>query len=193
MRIIGGHLRGRRVSTIKDPGLRPISGRIKQSLFDIIKGVVPGSRWLDLFAGTGAVGLEALSRGAESVFFVELNKRTAAALQESLVKTGLGARAKVHPGNALSDLSWVPFRSGTERFDFIFLGPPYKDEEKRALAYSNPALARVAEAGLLAPDGLILSQHHVKEEVSAPKGYTLLRREKYGDTYLDFIKREAGA
>lgn len=191
MRIIAGSLRGRKLKTAKEPGLRPISGRIKQSLFDIIRGLVPGARMLDLFAGTGAVGLEALSRGAEFVFFVDWNRRCLESIRANLEKAQLSARAKLHPGNALSDLSWIPFRAGVDRFDLIFLGPPYKDEEKRPLAYSSIALQRLAEARLLAPGGLIIGQHHVKEEVQAPPGYERVRREKYGDTYLSFFRQAA--
>lgn len=193
MRIIAGEMRGRYIKTREDPGVRPISGRIKQSLFDIVAGLVPGSKWLDMFAGTGAVGFEALSRGAQFVFFVDLNKKNIEAIDANLKKAGLQAKARTRVGNALSDLSWVSFYAGQPQFDFVFLGPPYKDLEKRPLAYSTPALARVCEAGLLAPKGWILSQHHVKEDVAVPQGYDCVRREKYGDTYLDFVRRKPQA
>lgn len=188
MKVIGGALRGRRLRVL-DEDLRPISGRIKQSLFDMLSGLVPGSHFLDLFAGTGAVGIEALSRGASFAFFVDKNRRCVAAIEENLSKAGLRDRGKAHPGNALAELSWIPFRAGLELFDLVFLGPPYKDEEKRPLAYSGLALSRVAEAGLLSPGGWMISQHHVKEEVPAPEGFVRARRQKYGDTYLDFFRR----
>lgn len=190
MRIIAGQLRGRYLKTRKDPAVRPISGRIKQSLFDIVAGLVPGSKWLDLFAGTGAVGFEALSRGAEFVFFVDLDKDNIAAIDANLKKAGFAAKARTRPGNALSDLSWVSFYAGIKEFDFVFLGPPYKTVDKKPLAYSTPVLARVCEAGLSGPKGWIVLQHHVKEDVAVPEGYEQRRREKYGDTYLDFIRRK---
>ncbi len=192
MRIIAGGLRGRRIRTAREPGLRPISGRIKQSLFDIIAGLVPGARFLDLFAGTGSVGLEALSRGAGFVFFVDSNRRCVEALSRILEGMGLAGRARVQRGDALGDLSWIPFRAGVPDFNLVFLGPPYKDDQKRPLAYTTPALRRVAEAGLLVPGGLLIAQHHVKEEVEPPEGFRLSRREKYGDTYLSFL-RPAGS
>ena len=189
MRIIAGSLRGRRVKFQDQPGVRPISGRIKQSVFDIIAGLVPGSKFLDMFAGTGAVGLEALSRGADFAFFVDLSKACVAQIESALAKTGLRAKGKAHLGNALSDLSWVSFRAGISQFDLIYLGPPYKDEQKRPLAYSTLALQRVAAAQLLTPGGWIMAQHQVKEEVVVPPGYERFRREKYGDSCVDFIKR----
>jgi 16S rRNA (guanine(966)-N(2))-methyltransferase RsmD len=173
--------------------VRAISGRIKKSLFDIIKGLLPESRFLDLFAGTGAVGMEALSRGAASVVFVDLDKDCVALIEETLKRMGLAGKGKAVFGNALSDLSWLPFRVGAQQFDLIFMGPPYKDLEKRPLAYSGPALQRVAEAKLLAPGGWMICQHQVKEDVPAPPGYDRVRREKYGDTFVDFFREKAAS
>lgn len=190
MRIIAGRLRGRRYLAARDPAVRPISGRIKQSLFDIIAGLVAKARVLDLFAGTGAVGIEALSRGADFVFFVDISRHCVEELGANLEKMGLASRAKAHPGNALNDLSWVAFRAGISQFDIIFMGPPYKDLRKSPLAYTNSTLERVKEARLLAPDGLVICQHHVKEEVAPPPGLKLIRREKYGDSFLSFIKSD---
>lgn len=186
MRIIAGALRGRKLASLKDPGLRPISDRIKQSLFDIISGLVPGSRFLDLFAGTGAVGIEALSRGAASAFFVESNPRCLEVIRENLLSLGLSASGRAEPGNALGDLSWIPHRGGSQTFDLVFMGPPYKTPEKRPLSYSGTVLARLAESSLLAPQGWIICQHHVKEEIPCPGSLEMVRREKYGDSYLSF-------
>ncbi len=188
MRIIAGALRGQRFKAGQAQGLRPISGRIKQSLFDIIKGLVGESRFLDLFAGTGAVGIEALSRGAAFCVFIERDKGHLKALEATLSRLGLGSRGKALFGDVLSDLSWLPFRCGVSQFEFIFMGPPYKDAEKRPLAYSGRALERVAQAGLLAPGGWVICQHQVKEEFAIPAAFERVRREKYGDTHLDFFR-----
>lgn len=189
MRIIAGSLRGRYVKFKDQAGVRPISGRIKQSVFDIISGLVPGAKILDVFAGTGAVGLEALSRGAESAVFIDLSKACVAQIEGALEKTGFKSKGRVLLGNALSDLSWVPFRGGIQTFDLIYLGPPYKDEAGRPLAYSTPSLLKIAEAGLLAPKGWIMLQHQVKEPVVVPAGYERFRQMKYGDTFVDFVRR----
>lgn len=193
MRIIAGALRGRTYKARENPAVRAISGRIKKSLFDIIKGLLPDSRFLDLFAGTGAVGIEALSRGAASVVFVDLDKACVAEIDGALKRMGLAGKGKALFGNALSDLSWLPFRAGVQQFDLIFLGPPYKDLEKRPLAFSGPALQRVADAKLLAPAGWVICQHQVKEDVPAPAGWDRVRREKYGDTFVDFFREKAAS
>jgi 16S rRNA (guanine(966)-N(2))-methyltransferase RsmD len=186
--VIAGKLRGRHLKSVpKDyKSVRPISGRIKKSLFDILFHLVPGSRFLDMFAGTGAVGMEALSREASFVFFVDRDERCVNVITENIKAAGFAGKAKAHMGNALSELTWIPFRSGVEQFDLVFLGPPYKDDEAKPLALSTPALARLAQSGLLAPKAVVVVQHHLKEDVSEPEGLPRFRRERYGDTYLDF-------
>lgn len=190
MRIIAGKHRGRYFKSVpKELPVKPISGRIKQSVFDIIAGLVPDARVLDLFAGTGAVGLEALSRGAKSCFFVDRDKRCLAVIEKNLKELSFADRGRACYGDILQDLSWVGYRASVSDFDLIYMGPPYRDEEDRPLKYSDPALARVAEANLLAPKGWLMIQHHTKEEVGAPAGLERFRRERYGDTYVDFLRR----
>lgn len=193
MRILAGESRGRRFKSVpKTLTVKPISARIKKSLFDILRPRLGGSRFLDLYAGTGAVGLEALSRGAESCFFVDRDRRCLAIIDENLKTLGLAGRGRTAPGDVLGDLSWIAYRAGVSSFDLIYLGPPYRDEADRPLRFSTASLARVAEAGLLAAGGLILLQHHVKEDVSPPPGYARGRREKYGDTFVDFYRASLG-
>lgn len=190
MRILAGESRGRRFKSVpKSLPVKPISSRIKKSVFDILRPWLGGAKFLDLYAGTGSVGLEALSRGAESCFFVDRDKRCLAVIDENLKSLELAARGRTSYGDILQDLSWVAYRAGVSAFDLIYLGPPYRDEEDRPLHYSTPSLARVDEAGLLAPGGLIILQHHVKEEVSVPASFERYRREKYGDTFADFHRR----
>lgn len=189
MRIIAGTARGRRILSVpKGLPVRPISSRIKQSLFDILRPRIFGSRFLDLFAGTGAVGMEALSRGAEKVFFVDMDPRCVKVIERNLERSGFKDRAKVQRGNVLSPMSWIAYRSGIEQFDLIFAGPPYVDENKRTLRYTQPLLDNLAAAMLLAPGGWIIAQHHKKEPAQAPAGYELFRRARYGDTVVDFLR-----
>lgn len=194
MRILAGDRRGRRFKSVpKTLTVKPISARIKKSVFDILRPRLAEARFLDLYAGTGAVGLEALSRGAASCFFVDRDRRCLAVIDENLKSLGLAVKGRTSYGDVLQDLSWISYRAGAAAFDIIYLGPPYRDEEDRPLRDSTPSLARVAQAGLLAPGGLILVQHHVKEEVAPPAGYERFRREKYGDTFVDFHRRAPAA
>lgn len=187
MRIQAGQHRGRYFKSVdKDLPVKPISARIKKSLFDILRPRLGGA-FLDLYAGTGAAGLEALSRGAEFAFFVDKDKRCLAVIDENLKRLGFESKGKTAWGDILADLSWVGYRSGRETYDIVFLGPPYRTEDDTPLHFSTPSLARVAEAGLVAPGGWCIVQHHVKEKCEPPAGFEKFREEKYGDTLVEFF------
>lgn len=190
MRIIAGSARGRKLLSVpKDSGVRPISGRIKQSLFDILRPRLPGARLLDLFAGTGAVGMEALSRLAEAVVFVEREKRCVEVIEKNLERAGWREKGKVLRASALGPLSWIPFRSRIDRFDLIFMGPPYKDQDKKPLSYCRSVLESIVSSGILAPEGVVIAQHHQNEDPAAPESLERFRKERYGDTRLSFYRR----
>ena len=124
MRIIAGASRGRWFKgTPKELTAHPISARIKKSVFDILRPRLGGARVLDLYAGTGAVGLEALSRGASSAFFVDRDKRCLAVIEENMRRLDLASKGRACYGDALQDLSWVPYRAGVAEFDIIYMGP----------------------------------------------------------------------
>ena len=192
MRIIAGESRGRSLKSVpKEMMVKPISARIKKSVFDILRPRLEGARVLDLYAGTGAVGIEALSRGAASAFFVDADKRCVAVIEENLKRLGFAAKGRASYGDILKDLSWITFRAGASEFDIIYLGPPYRTEDNKMLAYSTPSLARVAEANLLASGGVILLQRYKKEAGALPPGYEKFREERYGDTDVEFVRRAA--
>ncbi len=194
MRIIAGESRGRALKSVpKEMMVKPISARIKKSVFDILRPRLGGARVLDLYAGTGAVGIEALSRGAASAFFVDADKRCVAVIEQNLKILNLSAKGRACYGDILQDLSWIGYRAGVPDFDIIYMGPPYRTEDNVMLAYSTPTLARMAEANLLASGGLALLQRYKKEKVELPAGYEKFREERYGDTDVEFIRRAAPA
>lgn len=186
MRIQGGQQRGKYFKSVdKELPVKPISARMKKSLFDIMRPRLGGA-FLDLYAGTGAVGLEALSRGAEFAFFVDKDKRCLEVIDANIAKLGFQAKAKTAWGDILADLSWVGYRSGRDQFDIVFLGPPYRTQDNTPLHFSTPSLARVAESKLVLPGGWAVVQHHIKEKCEAPAAYEKFREEKYGDTLVEF-------
>ncbi len=192
MRIIAGESRGRALKSVpKEMMVKPISARIKKSVFDILRPRLEGARVLDLYAGTGAVGIEALSRGAAFAFFVDADKRCIAVIEQNLKTLNLAAKGRACYGDILQDLSWVGYRAGHSDFDIIYMGPPYRTQDNTMLAYSTPTLARVAEANLLASGGIMLLQRYKKEKVELPAGYEKFREERYGDTDVEFIRRVA--
>lgn len=157
MRVITGSAKGRPLKTVKGRDIRPTADRVKESLFNVLSTRVPDSDFLDLFAGSGAVGIEALSRGARSCTFVELQTAHMRVIEENLRETGLADRAQVlrrDARGAAADLG----RRGLQ-YDLIFIDPPYSQELVPA------ALAEVAAHGLVRPGGWVACEHHKKDPV----------------------------
>jgi len=182
MRVIGGSAKRRRLLAPPGKGIRSTTDKVKEALFNILAARVPGAHFLDLFAGTGGVGIEALSRGAARVVFVERNPRALALIRENLRRTGFADRAAVFAQDALAALNLLGRRG--ERFDVIFLDPPYRK------GYEAKALTLIGSKGLLAPEGVAISESDCRDEAPAVENLTLFRRERYGDTVLNFYRAE---
>lgn len=189
MRIIAGTARGRRIFSVsKNLPVKPISDRIKQSLFDILRPRITGAMMLDLFAGTGNVSLEALSRGTLRTVMLDREPACIKNIHRNLEHLGFAERAKVIRGDVLKPLDFLLAYSDNEGYDIIFMGPPYRDINNKMLALSEPALKNVAEARLLAPNGIIVLQTHKTEEFAVPDTLEIYRVEKYGDTLVHFLR-----
>ena len=179
MRVIAGSAKGTHLSSVPGESTRPITDRVKESLFDILGGSVREARVLDLFAGTGAVGIEALSRGAREAVFVERDRRALAVIRRNLEATRLASRARVVSGDAFAFVAQPP----DEPFDLIYIAPPqYQRLWVRALqAIDRP--------GYLTPDGLAIVQIFPKEDEAVPLQHLVRSDErKYGSTLLVFYE-----
>ncbi len=148
MRVITGSARGRRLRTLEGQDVRPTPERVKEAVFSIIQFQIEGRRFLDLFAGSGQMGIEALSRGAREVVFVDARKDSIEIIRENLEKTGLGERGRVVSMDALAFLS-----QPNGKFDLAFLDPPYR----------TGLLAEALEktAAVMNPGGAVLCEHPV--------------------------------
>lgn len=181
-RIIGGVARGRRLNSVPGDSTRPITDRTKESLFNIIGGDIQGASLLDLFAGTGSVGIEALSRGAAYVRLVDKLRPAVTTIRANLALTGLGANAQVMQVDAFKLLAQTPDRA----FDYIYIAPPqYKAMWERAMA------ALEANPGWLVPDAWVIVQIHPVEYRDLTSAGELARlreleQRKYGSTLLVF-------
>jgi 16S rRNA (guanine966-N2)-methyltransferase len=182
IRISGGSERGRRLKSPR--GARPTLGRVKKSLFDILAWRLSECSFLDLFAGSGAVGIEALSRGAERAFFVESHAQQASVIRENLSLCGLAEKADVFRGDAARALDWLAGRA-IEPFDIMFLDPPYADRD--TLDRALKALA--THASLLANDGVIIVERARRMPVPEwPEPFEIADSRIFGDTILDFLR-----
>jgi 16S rRNA (guanine966-N2)-methyltransferase len=185
MKLTGGRARGRRLRTPRVPGLRPTSARVREALFDIVGARVVGARFLDVFAGSGAVGIEALSRGAARAVFVESDPHAARALEANLVATAAHDRGMVMLGDAGRTIGALGRRA--ERFDIVFLDPPY--------ATGAPGDLLRAAARLVKPGGVLILECARTGMDTFPDlpGLRAGRRYRYGDSALLVSHRDAGA
>jgi 16S rRNA (guanine966-N2)-methyltransferase len=182
-RIIGGRFRGRRLGFPPLAGLRPTPDRVRQTLFDWLAPVIHGARCLDLFAGSGALGLEASSRGAAEVTFVEREPEALAAIREHLAT--LGVQAETCLGDALSVLPTIQPKAGG-RFDLVFVDPPF-DSDLRALALD----ALVAQ-DRLAPGGLVYVEGPADAAPPERPGFELHRSKRAGNVGFHLLRRGLG-
>ncbi|GAB4564484.1 MAG: 16S rRNA (guanine(966)-N(2))-methyltransferase RsmD [Anaerolineae bacterium] len=183
MRVIAGSARGRRLRSVPGDTTRPITDRVKESLFNILGGDVIGCRFLDLFGGTGAVGIEALSRGAAFCTFVDKNERARRTILQNLHDTGLSDRAEVLRADAFAFLR----RPDLTPYDIIYVAPPqYQGLWRKALEQID------ARPELLTQDGLVIVQIHPKEAEEVTLRHLVLEDERrYGSTLLRFYCRAA--
>ncbi len=181
MRVIAGALKGRRLVTPRGATTRPTADQVRTALMDTLAPRLPGARMLDLFAGAGAVGLEALSRGAAHATFVERDGRAAAALVQNVRELGVGGRARVLRGDVGRELTRLAGLG--ERFEIVFLDPPYAEDGV------EQTLAALGAGDLLVPGGLVVAQHFTKrkpgEEYGALRAF---RERRFGETTLTFFQ-----
>jgi 16S rRNA (guanine966-N2)-methyltransferase len=184
MRVIGGAERGRRLKAPRGRRTRPTADRMRVTLFDILGPTVAGARVLDLFAGTGAVGIEALSRGAARAVFVERDRDALRALRANLAALRLGRQAaRVVAGDVVAVL---PALAATEApVDLVFVDPPYASDA------AARTLAALAPSPLLAAGARIVVQHSARAPLAVPPGLAAIRPpRRFGDTALTFLAAE---
>jgi 16S rRNA (guanine966-N2)-methyltransferase len=191
MRVIAGKFRSRILKSLKGQALRPTSDRLRETLFDVLGAGVASSRFLDLFAGTGAVGIEALSRGALHAVFVEKHPPAARIIRENLASLGLESEGEILSGNALKILEKLAEKScsSSASFNFVFVDPPYAAKEQY-----REVLHFLGSANLLAENAILITESYHKIELPKAAGalerYRILRQ---GDAALTFFRRIASS
>ncbi len=182
MKVIAGTAKGRELKYPKLPEskrLRPLTGQAKEALFNILVRENPEARFLDLFAGTGSVGIEALSRGAKLAIFVEHDRKIVETLRENLELTGFTDRSEVYCLDVIKALKVLDREKC--RFDIVFIGAPYGSP------LLEEALKEISEIDILDKGGVIVAEHSTRDKVSDSYGKFVKSRDaKYGDTVLSF-------
>ena len=184
LRVIAGKAKGRKLNSVPGDTTRPITDRVKESLFNIISGDVVDSNWWDLFAGTGAVGIEALSRGAATVRFTDSNRAPIEIIKHNVEHCGFGSQAEIRRADAFAYLSTPP----DKLFEYIYIAPPqYKDMWSKALELVDE------NAGWLTEDGWVIVQIAPREYRNHPVRLQNLEefdQRKYGTTLLVFYEKK---
>ena len=180
MRVITGKARGVQLKTPEGMKTRPTADRVKEALFSIIQFEIPGAKVLDLFGGTGQLGIEALSRGAASAVFVDAAEPACKLIRENLKRTKLEQQGRVIRGDYLDFL-----KRNREQFDIIFLDPPYAE------VFLENALNCITEIDILQTGGIIITERPLGKELLLNfEGYTRSRDYKYGNTLLTLYRKQ---
>lgn len=181
LRITGGSARGRTLHGPRHASLRPTRGMVKEALFSMLASLTPRlGRVLDLYAGVGALGIEALSRGADWVDFVERDPKACALIRENLASGGFGDQARVYRLSARRALSFL-----RERYDIILLDPPYSGDEV------DKVMGDLGESPLVGENALAVAEHSSRRELAPRYGkLAVLKTRRYGDTSLSIFRQE---
>lgn len=177
MRVIAGTAKGRTLVGPKSHSIRPALDKVKGAIFNILFDVAD-LNVLDVFAGTGAIGIEALSRGARHAVFLDASPEALGIVKKNIELCRFEDRATILRSKLPEDLRTVAKRSGIERFDLIFVDPPYDKD------LVSPSLRKIAELGLLAEGGQIIVEHSPREEIAMP----VKDRREYGQTIISFLE-----
>jgi len=182
MRVVGGRLKGRNIAAPSSRDIRPTADRLRESVFNILLHAygdpIAGARVLDLFAGTGALGIEAVSRGAMFVLFVDNGAEARALLRNNVEALGLGGTTKVYRRDATQLGPAHP----VEPFSLVLLDPPY------GKGLAEKALASLRDGGWLTPDALLVVEGSKAANFTAPEGFEQLERRAYDDTEFVFLR-----
>ena len=182
LRVIAGKAKGRKLRSVPGDSTRPVTDRVKEALFNILGGDVIDSRWWDVFAGTGAIGIEALSRGARFVRFTDSNRAPIETIHFNVGHCGFAGQSEIHRGDAFSMLS----KGADAQFEYIYIAPPqYKEMWEKALELVDE------DVNWLSEDGWVIVQIDPREHKSLLLAkLEEVERRKYGSTLLVFYERK---
>ena len=179
MRIIAGSARSLPLKTLEGMNTRPTTDKIKETLFNVLQGDIPGCYFLDLFAGSGQIGLEALSRGGNYAVFVENNRKAAKCIEENINFTKFDKQSLLMNSDVLTALRML---EGKYKFDVIFMDPPYNK------GFIEPALKAITEKGILSDNGIIVLESDDTDFYGAADKLEILKQRKYGRTYITIYR-----
>jgi len=184
MRVIGGKLTGRKLFYLKEKKIRPTKNIVRKAIFDSLKGEIENKRVLDIFAGTGALGIEAISYGAKEVVFVEFEKRAVEIIKKNILNLNIMEKATIIRENVEKALNHIE----EKKFGLILLDPPYNYPDEKLLFLLN----MIWKNKILEEKGIIVVEHSVKKKIPYIEGFEIYKEKKYGNTAVSFLKEANG-
>ncbi|MGM0509173.1 MAG: 16S rRNA (guanine(966)-N(2))-methyltransferase RsmD [Fusobacteriota bacterium] len=182
MRIISGTAKNQEIKSLNTNSVRPTTSRMREALFSILRNYINDAIFLDLYSGTGAVGLEALSRGAQEVIMIEQDGRVLGNIIENINNLGFQDRCRAYKNNVNRGIEILAKKR--EEFDIIFMDPPYKDN------LNNETIKKVLDHGILKKGGILISEHHKKEDMEKEfEDIVQVDEKEYGDKQFTFYIR----
>ena len=191
MRVIGGDRKGKKLSTFKGSSIRPTADMVREALFNVIEPYSPFDSVLDLYAGSGGVGIEALSRGAARAVFVERDARAVAVIDKNIAGCGFTDQATVMKREVVEAIGVLA--AGGSTFDLVFMDPPYSAAPGSDGALVATTIKAAAEKGILAPGAIIVAEASSKDappDPGATCGVELIKDKLYGDTAVYFYRKQ---
>ena len=180
MKVISGNLKGKRLYSVLGKAVRPTSDRLRESIFDILSFRVKHAVVLDMFAGTGAMGIEALSRGAESVLFIDIHNKALSVIERNIKACGLENKAKIIKWNIIKNLNCI--KSDRAAFNLIFIDPPYNKK------FLQPTLHNLIKVGSVKKGACLIIEHSLLEPIPLDfPEYELRDQRKCGKTLVSFL------
>lgn len=179
MRIISGSRRGHKLLEFEGMDVRPTTDRVKESIFNLIQGRVADSVCLDMFSGSGALSFEAVSRGAKRAVMIDSDKRSVDIIKKNMKSLGFEDMCEIHNKSCFDFV-----KSTGEKFDIIFLDPPYNK------GFIEPALLAIVQNGLLAKDGIAVLESDNTDFSDEFEGLTVLKQRRYGRTYITVYQKQ---
>jgi len=179
MKVIGGIHKGKRLLFIKEKGIRPTKDVVREAIFDTLRGWIINKKVIELFAGTGALGIEAISEGAEKVIFVENNKKAIEILKKNITKIGVEEKTVVLKGTVEDRIKEMR----NFKYDLVIVDPPYEFSTKKL----KDLLESIIDSQIINENGIIVVEHKVKYTIPESEKFTVYKNKKYGKTSVSYL------
>lgn len=181
MKVISGIYKGRKLKFIKDKEIRPTKDIVREAIFDTLRGWIVNKKVLEIFAGSGILGIEAISHGAKKVTFIEKDKRGIKVIRENIEMLGVGEKCEIIKGDCEYEIDKLE----NIKYDLIIGDPPYEFP----ISKLERIMQKILELNILKKNGLMVFEHKFKRELPFIEGYEIIKKRKYGKTCLTYFRR----